>query len=108
MKHSWVYLLSAATGALLSCAPAQDPDLLELPAEAAMSASSPESSAAWSQWGHDAQHRGMVPVAGQRLDRRLADFVHDPFVAQEQAEHGGRQLDSPINDIYISPSTSVR
>ena len=26
----------------------------------------------------------------------------------EPARPGGRQLDSPINDIYISPSTSVR
>jgi hypothetical protein len=30
-----------------------------------------------------------VNVAGQGLNKKLADIVYDPFVAQEQAEFGG-------------------
>ena len=43
----------------------------------------------WPQWGHDSLHRGMVSVAGQPLDRRLADLVYDPFVELERAEQFG-------------------
>jgi outer membrane protein assembly factor BamB len=43
----------------------------------------------WSQWGRDARHHGMAPVAGQRLDRLLADIVYDPFAEQERAEQFG-------------------
>ncbi len=43
----------------------------------------------WSQWGQDAQHDGAVNVAGQALNRQLADIIYDPFVAQEQAEQNG-------------------
>lgn len=89
MEKRPIYTLTIAAGALVSCTAPQDPDLLEPPAEAAVSASSRNSSASWSQWGQDAQHRGMAPVAGQRLDRQLADFVYDPFVSQEQAEQFG-------------------
>jgi len=46
----------------------------------------------WSQWGRDAQHSGMVNIAGQPLDTKLADIVYDPFVEQEQAESGGELL----------------
>lgn len=40
----------------------------------------------WAQWGHDAQHTGMVGVPGQPLNRKLADIVYDPFALQEEAE----------------------
>lgn len=43
----------------------------------------------WLQWGRDARHHGMAPVAGQRLDRVLAELVYDPFVEQERAEQFG-------------------
>jgi outer membrane protein assembly factor BamB len=43
----------------------------------------------WPQWGRDARHHGMAPVAGQRLDRLLADIVYDPFAEQERAEQFG-------------------
>jgi hypothetical protein len=41
----------------------------------------------WSQWGQNAQHAGMVNVAGQPLNEKIADIVYDPFTAQEQAEN---------------------
>jgi hypothetical protein len=41
----------------------------------------------WPQWGRDARHH--APVAGQRLDRLLADIVYDPFAEQERAEQFG-------------------
>src|SRR5579871_2077219 len=40
----------------------------------------------WSQWGRTAQHQGMVNVAAQPLNRKLADIVYDPFAMQEEAE----------------------
>jgi hypothetical protein len=43
----------------------------------------------WAQWGSTAQHSGSVNVAAQSLNKKLADIVYDPFVAQEQAEFGG-------------------
>lgn len=43
----------------------------------------------WHQWGRDARHHGMAPVAGQRLDRIVADLVYDPFVPQERDEQFG-------------------
>jgi hypothetical protein len=43
----------------------------------------------WPQWGHNPQHTGMVNVAAQPLDKKLADVVYDPFVKQEVAENGG-------------------
>ena len=43
----------------------------------------------WTQWGQSGQHAGMVTVAAQSLNNKLADIVYDPFVAQEQAEEGG-------------------
>ncbi len=41
----------------------------------------------WSQWGQNPQHTGMVDVAGQPLNEKLADIVYDPFAAAEQAEN---------------------
>src|SRR5271167_3962995 len=46
----------------------------------------------WSQWGRNAQHTGMVNIAGQPLDNKLADIVYDPFTQQEQDESGGELL----------------
>ncbi|HUI84856.1 MAG TPA: hypothetical protein VL240_11560 [Candidatus Binatia bacterium] len=46
----------------------------------------------WSQWGRNAQHQGMVNIAGQPLDSKLADIVYDPFTLQEQIESGGELL----------------
>ena len=41
----------------------------------------------WQQWGSNPQHTGMVPVAGQSLNNKLADIIYDPFVDQEKAEN---------------------
>ena len=46
----------------------------------------------WSQWGQDAQHQGLVSIAGQQINNILADIIYDPFVPQEQAESGGELL----------------
>ena len=46
----------------------------------------------WSQWGRNPQHTGMVNIAGQPLNKKIADIVYDPFVVQEQAESGGELL----------------
>ena len=46
----------------------------------------------WSQWGQNAQHQGMVSIAGQQINNKLADIIYDPFVPQEQAESGGELL----------------
>lgn len=44
--------------------------------------------AGWSQWGQGAEHTGQVSVAGQRLDRILAEIPMDPFVHHERTEAG--------------------
>jgi hypothetical protein len=41
----------------------------------------------WSQWGRDAQHTGMVDIAGQPLNQKIADIVYDPFTQLEQNEN---------------------
>jgi hypothetical protein len=46
----------------------------------------------WSQWGRNAQHTGMVNIAGQQINNKLADIVYDPFTQQEQSESGGDLL----------------
>src|SRR5215831_13349546 len=43
----------------------------------------------WSQWGQNPQHTGFVNVAGQPLNKILADIVYDALVPQEQARSGG-------------------
>jgi len=47
--------------------------------------------AAWPQWALTPQHTGTVPVPGQPLQSKLANFVFDPFVSQEIAEEGDLQ-----------------
>src|SRR4051794_13007915 len=76
-----------ALGALAAGASAQAPDV-ELSTGPAASAAV-QGGRGWTQWGRDARHHGMAPVAGQRLDRLLADIVYDPFVEQERAEQFG-------------------
>jgi outer membrane protein assembly factor BamB len=46
----------------------------------------------WPQWGQNPQHQGFVSVAGQELNRILADVVYDPNVPAEQAASGGDLL----------------
>jgi hypothetical protein len=61
----------------------------------------------WGQWGANAQHSGLVNVAGQSVAHQLADIIYDPFVAQEQAESHGDLLahyQAPLidgNDVYM-------
>jgi hypothetical protein len=43
----------------------------------------------WTQWGQNSQHQGVTTAEGQSLDAATADFVYDPFVAQEQKDSGG-------------------
>ena len=43
----------------------------------------------WAQWGANPGHSGSILIAGQLLNKKLADIVYDPFVTQEQAEEGG-------------------
>lgn len=65
--------------------------------------------AQWPQWAHDPQHTGSINVAGQNLNRVLADIVYDPFVDQEKApENGDGDLlvhyQTPLvdgNDVYM-------
>ena len=46
----------------------------------------------WLQWGQNPQHQGFVDVAGQNVNRALADIVYDPNVPAEQASTGGDLL----------------
>src|SRR5690242_4366508 len=39
----------------------------------------------WPQWGRDPQHTGSINVAGQSLNRNIADIIYDPTVPAEQA-----------------------
>jgi len=41
----------------------------------------------WPQWGHDPQHSGQVGISGQKLNKKIADFVYDPFTTFEKAEN---------------------
>jgi len=43
----------------------------------------------WSQWGRNPQHTGMVDIAAQPLNHKLADILYDDFVEQEKLEVGG-------------------
>jgi hypothetical protein len=43
----------------------------------------------WPQWAQNPQHTGTIGVAGQDINRKLADIVYDPFVPLEQAFTGG-------------------
>jgi hypothetical protein len=60
----------------------------------------------WSQWGRNAQHSGMVNVAGQQINNKLADIVYDPFTQQEQNESGGELLAHYQSTLVDSDGTS--
>lgn len=67
----------------------------------------------FAQWGFGPQHDGTVPVSAQALNRKLADIVYDPFVAQEQAESDdGLLAHYPAtltdgNDFYMETKSGV-
>ena len=42
----------------------------------------------WPQWALNPQHTGQAAVAGQRLNRILADLIYDPLVPAEMAAQG--------------------
>src|SRR4029453_16461225 len=46
----------------------------------------------WPQWALDAQHTGQVNVAGQAINRILANVVYDPLMPAEMAANGGNLL----------------
>jgi hypothetical protein len=46
----------------------------------------------WPQWGLNPQHTGQVGVAGQPLNRELANIVYDPLVPQEMAANANNLL----------------
>jgi hypothetical protein len=46
----------------------------------------------WSQWGRNPQHTGMVDIAAQPLNHKLANILYDEFVDQEKAEDFGELL----------------
>ena len=61
----------------------------------------------WPQWAQNAQHSGVVSVAGQNAAQQYADIVYDPFVPAEQAESGGDLVvhyQAPLvdgNDVFM-------
>jgi hypothetical protein len=71
----------------------------------------PSNTPFWAQWGANPQHSGLVTVAGQSLNKQLADIVYDPFVKQEQTENGGELLAHyqatlvDGNDVYMMMKT---
>src|SRR2546426_2272824 len=68
-----------------------------------------QQSSGWPQWGHDQQHTGTVNVAGQKLNKVLANIVYDPFVDDEKAPANGDgdllvHYQTPLvdgNDVYM-------
>ena len=61
----------------------------------------------WPQWAQNQQHTGTLNVAGQALNRILANIVYDPLVADEEDANGGDLLahyETPLvdgNDVYM-------
>src|SRR5437879_6061692 len=47
---------------------------------------------AWPQWALNPQHTSQINVAGQPLNRELADIVYDPLVPAEMAANQGDLL----------------
>ncbi len=74
--------LAAATPAAVRAAASADAPAAPSTAAAAPGRAIPP--ADWPQWGRNAQHTGAAAAVGQAATRRLADFVYDPFVAQEK------------------------
>jgi len=63
----------------------------------------PSNTPFWSQWGANAQHTGMVSVAGQNLANKLVDIVYDPFVPQEKAENAPVFGEAELTVHYQAP-----
>src|SRR5258708_13374136 len=67
----------------------------------------------WTQWGQNAQRRGMVSNNGDNLDFQVASVTYDPFVPQEQASQGGSLLahyQSPLiegSNVYMLLETGA-
>jgi outer membrane protein assembly factor BamB len=78
-----------------------------IPAVAAMALSSAVASAQfWPQWALNPQHTGQVGVAGQPLNRELADVVYDPLVPAEMAANQG-QLQAHYQVPLLEDSTTL-
>jgi hypothetical protein len=62
---------------------------------------------AWPQWAQNPQHTGFLNIAGQALNKILANIVYDPLVPDEQALNDGDLLvhyQTPLvdgNDVYM-------
>ncbi len=69
--------------------------------------------AAWPQWAQNPQHTGFLNVAGQGLNRNLADIVYDPLVPDERAANGGDLLvhyQTPLvdaNDVFMESKSGT-
>jgi len=65
------------------------------------------SGASWPQWGQNPEHTGFLNIAGQNLNRILANIVYDTNVPDETAQNGGNLLahyQAPLvesNDVYM-------
>src|SRR5437879_4797860 len=74
-----------------------------------------QQSSGWPQWGHDQEHTGTVNVAGQKLNKVLANIVYDPFVEDEKAPANGDgdllvHYQTPLvdgNDVYMEFKTGT-
>ncbi len=67
----------------------------------------------WAQWGQNSQHTSGVAVAGQDLNRILADIVYDPLIPDEKAAAQGELLAhfqvplSDGNDVFMEFKTGT-
>ena len=67
----------------------------------------------WPQWGQNAQHTDTLNVAGQNLNRILANIVYDPLVPDETAANGGDLLahyQTPLvdgSDVYMESKSGT-
>ncbi len=67
----------------------------------------------WPEWAHDMSHSGFISVAGQNMNRILANIVYDPLTPQETAATGGDLLvhyQTPLvegNDVYMESKTGT-
>src|SRR5215469_4510049 len=59
----------------------------------------------WPQWALNPQHTGQINVAGQRLNRTLADLIYDPLVPSEMAAES--ELAAHYQVPLIDDATSI-
>ena len=69
-------------------------------------------SAAWNEWGRNAEHSNSLPIPGQALNHILADLVYDPLVDQESAATGDLLVHYQVplvdgNDVFMESKTGV-